>query len=728
MKARAVGVVIAALVVAIGFGDVLVGRSLVPGDALARDPVFAGAFPHGPARGAWDTSGALVHYPAQLEAARQIRAGRLPLWNPRVGLGMPLLAEAHAAPLSPVLWPFVVWPGERAWSLGQLVRPFLMALGAWLLARRRGACGAGGALAAVTYALSGLAMSRFDLPTEGAAYALLPFVALAAWDVVDGRRGVALAALVGLAFLSCHPELAAVAIAGGLALGVGLACAPRPAELARAARAVVPALILGTIASAVVIVPLLAYAFGDGATYKTDATQAARFAGDLRAFPSAPELLRVGVAPLFCALVAALRGQAARRLLGLPVAALVLLFLAQGFLPAPWGALLPPRYALFVASLACALAAAEGLDALRATPAPRALAIAACATAVLWALADLAAWGRLHKLGDVVVGEIAQVAIVGAAIVFFLRRPRAAAWGVAAVTALTLAISARRVRLGAGAGIPHTPAAAALAAHAPVRVLGLGPWLDRVPLTPNIAGVFGLSDVRAVAAIAPARYRAFMSKLDGVRVQPTSTLLERADAPLLTLLGIDVIVARPEHFPATGWTETYRDERVVIGRRATPSPRAYAPAHLVTAHDARDAAARLDVLAADHALPATAVVEAPSHALAAANGRARVAITRDAPDEVTLAVDADADTVVILADAWASGWSATVDGAATAAWPANVVLRAAPVPAGRHTLVWRYRPVSARVGAWLSAAAWLTLAALALFRRKPAATSGRASA
>ena len=719
MSARAAGLAIAALVVVLGFGDVLLGRSLVPGEALARDPVFAGAFPHGPARGAWDTSGALVHYPAELEAARQLRAGRLPWWNPRVGVGMPLLAEAHAAPLSPVLWPFVVWPGERAWSLGQLVRPFLMALGAWLLARRRGASPAGAALAAGVYTLSGLAASRFDLPTEGAAYALLPFVALAAWRVVaDGRSWAPLGALVGLAFLACHPELAAVAIAGGCALGLGLACAARPAELVRAAGAIAPALILGVVAAAVVLVPLVAYVFGDGATYKTDATQAARFAGDLRAFPSAPELLRVGVAPLFCALLAALRGQAARRLLGIPVAALVILFLAQGFLPAPWGALLPPRYALFVASLACALTAAEGLDALRTAPAARLLAIAACATAVLWALADLASWGRLHKLVDVVAGEAAQVVAVGVALLVVVRRPRAAAWLVTAITAGSLAVAARRTRAGAGAGIPMTPAAVALAREAPARVLGLGPWLDRVPLTPNVAGVLGLSDVRAVAAIAPARYRTFMKRVDGVRVQPTSTLLERADAPLLGLLGVDVVVARPEHFPSTGWREVFRDERVVIGRRATPSPRAFAPIHLVPAVDAVDAATRLDALAAEGTLATTAVVEAPAALLAGLGGPARVAITRDTPDDVVLSVDADAPALVVLADTWASGWTATVDGAPTSAWPADLLLRAAAVPAGHHELRWRYRPTSALAGAWISLAAWLTLAAIAVATRR----------
>src|SRR5262245_50061682 len=87
--------------------------SLVPSGALRKDPGSAPALPPGdPTRELWDTSGVLVHLPAQSVAARELRRGRLPLWNPFVGAGVPLLAEAHSTPLSPLLLPFFLHPGE----------------------------------------------------------------------------------------------------------------------------------------------------------------------------------------------------------------------------------------------------------------------------------------------------------------------------------------------------------------------------------------------------------------------------------------------------------------------------------------------------------------------------------------------------------------------------------------------------------------------------------------
>jgi uncharacterized membrane protein YfhO len=51
-----------------------------------------------------------------------------------------------------------------------------------------------------------------------------------------------------------------------------------------------------------------------------------------------------------------------------------------------------------------------------------------------------------------------------------------------------------------------------------------------------------------------------------------------------------------------------------------------------------------------------------------------------------------------LDDAWAPGWSVTVDGRPARALQADVVMRGVVVPAGEHEIVWRYRvPVCASV-------------------------------
>jgi uncharacterized membrane protein YfhO len=63
----------------------------------------------------------------------------------------------------------------------------------------------------------------------------------------------------------------------------------------------------------------------------------------------------------------------------------------------------------------------------------------------------------------------------------------------------------------------------------------------------------------------------------------------------------------------------------------------------------------------------------------------------------------------VLDDAWARGWSVTVDGRPARALRADVVMRGVTVPAGTHEIVWRYRVPGLRTGALLSGLGLLTL-------------------
>ncbi len=67
-----------------------------------------------------------------------------------------------------------------------------------------------------------------------------------------------------------------------------------------------------------------------------------------------------------------------------------------------------------------------------------------------------------------------------------------------------------------------------------------------------------------------------------------------------------------------------------------------------------------------------------------------------------------------LGDAWYPGWEAELDVQPVEILRANAAFRAVPVPAGRHTLVFRYRPRSLLAGIWISALSALILLPLAL--------------
>lgn len=92
-------------------------------------------------------------------------------------------------------------------------------------------------------------------------------------------------------------------------------------------------------------------------------------------------------------------------------------------------------------------------------------------------------------------------------------------------------------------------------------------------------------------------------------------------------------------------------------------------------------------------------------------------VTAYAPNRIELQVTAAANGLLLLSEIDYPGWQATVDGAPVEILRADYVLRAVPVAAGEHTVVFTFSPLSFRLGAIISAlAALLILAGLFLKR------------
>ena len=110
---------------------------------------------------------------------------------------------------------------------------------------------------------------------------------------------------------------------------------------------------------------------------------------------------------------------------------------------------------------------------------------------------------------------------------------------------------------------------------------------------------------------------------------------------------------------------------------------------------------------------ADAVVEgaAPS----GAHGTVR--FVRDDPEREDLRAELDRPGLVVLNDQLADGWSVTVDGRSAQPLRVDSVMRGVSVPAGAHTVSWRYRAPGLSVGLVLSAVGLLLIAGLALWDR-----------
>lgn len=83
-------------------------------------------------------------------------------------------------------------------------------------------------------------------------------------------------------------------------------------------------------------------------------------------------------------------------------------------------------------------------------------------------------------------------------------------------------------------------------------------------------------------------------------------------------------------------------------------------------------------------------------------GEARITLLSEGSNYLELKLDAPAPGYLVQADVWYPGWQATIDGKPLDILRANYLFRAVPAPAGEHTYVLVYRPLSFYSGAALS--------------------------
>ncbi|MGD2207749.1 MAG: hypothetical protein PVH17_13320, partial [Anaerolineae bacterium] len=149
-------------------------------------------------------------YPYRHFVSEGLRAGRLPLWNPYLFMGAPLLANSQAAVLYPLHWP-LIWlstPKQIAWSI--VLHIWLAGAGTYLFVRRAMRLPPGAALfAAAVFSLGGFLGAQVEHVNQLNASAWLPWLLLCLECAMGqgSQRWLALlggGAVVGLALLAGH--------------------------------------------------------------------------------------------------------------------------------------------------------------------------------------------------------------------------------------------------------------------------------------------------------------------------------------------------------------------------------------------------------------------------------------------------------------------------------------------------------------------------------------------
>src|SRR5437667_3821502 len=153
--------------------------------------------------------GMLFNVPLRVAAANIVRSGNLPLWNPYIFSGMPLLAAAQGGLLFPPNWFYLLFAPAVATNLMVVSTYVIAALGAYLYARRVGASVAGAMITSLVWQMSGCLVGQISHINIVQTAAMLPWVLWALESFVGSheyKRGALLAGMVALQVFAGHQQ------------------------------------------------------------------------------------------------------------------------------------------------------------------------------------------------------------------------------------------------------------------------------------------------------------------------------------------------------------------------------------------------------------------------------------------------------------------------------------------------------------------------------------------
>jgi hypothetical protein len=697
--------------------------------------------------------------PARALVRDALVAGRLPRWNPFVGLGFSVPAEPLYGLFYPPHLATTLAFADVAWgaSLDAWLHLLLGALGCAALASRLGARSIGAVVAGAAWSLSGPIQSEWTCGVRLYGLAWLPWCAVAAVDLAAAppgapwRRAALRAAVpVALAMLAGEPFIALFGVLFGAALALGASDRARwPRTLAGLAAAALG----GTLLAAPTLAPMIA-----GAASSQRAAPLTRAAAeamsmhpwrllDLGVFGGVGLAWSLRIDPLVNALLdpapllesmylgsavvllAALGVGRARARVALVALALAGVVLALGrhtpvhgvwrLVALPFRYMRSPEKYLALTTVAVAVLAGLGVERLRdRRPALLAVTCAAGIYVALWVTAR--AWmpmglSRVMPQGAVI--GLATAAMLGTAAALGERRATLAAVLVVAAVALDLGENTRRFpRWGDGASLRREPAmAAAVRATGPRgaaprlyrsdalersrRSLGDALGFLRVTMRANTNGLYGVAEVPGYDVGVPPE---------------TSAVAERRRIDALRVLSVDAALmpTRAGALPA-GLERLYEvAPGATLYRVLETLPRAYvaresvglsieaARAHLL---DAEVVSGRRVLLIGP---PTTGIPSNPGVMAAACRP------VSSGDGERVVDCDAPAGGHAVFIEQWTRGWRATVDErAAGPVLQANLVGLAvplAPSPRPQRVRVWVTAP-GERAGVVLGALAWAAL-------------------
>jgi hypothetical protein len=650
-----------------------------------------------------------------------VRAGAPMLWNPYQLCGMPWLGTLQAGFFYPPHVLYLLLPTPWALALSTALHLALAAGGAAAFARRAGLSATAATLAAAVFGLAGPLRTTQLWPYLLESSAWLPLGALAVLDLTAGgtggrsRRGsVRLAFASGMSWLAGCPQATVLACYAWLALFTARLLVVRPpiGDAWRATAGVAAGLVGGVLLSAVTLLPALEFA-REGMR-RTSALDVAAM------YP-------FGVTP-------------PRRIwtLWLSSGSRVLSLAALGLMPL---ALLSesPALALWGIGLS-GLSAAFALG--PATPLFR-----------LYLLLPLVGWFRVPSR-VLVVGQFALGIVAGLGLDAAARRIR---WPYGAPLVVLVLLGAvalggiRRPRQSwplpyRADAAPYSQAQRDAYARLASTLDGFRAWpfspgllqFSLPPKLPSVARLRSVTDYEPLLLRRQHEYFVFfaegiqraprasdnsiVSSLAAQQGQPRPATRRRLlDLTAVRFMLVHAVTSRRADVAAFLREAGYEArpplmDGLLLYENPHTVPRAFVTYRASPAPATEELLPILSRASFDPLLESWVEGDPGLGAEGAPRGSAAT-IVRDDPQAVEIDATLAAPGLVVLADTFYPGWTATVDGAPAPILATNHLFRGVPAPAGTHRIRFAYRPRSLAIGATLSVMTLLALVAATCWPR-----------
>jgi len=176
------------------------------------------------------------NFPLRVLAGRLIAEGQLPLWNPYIFGGTPLMASVYPGVFYPPNWLFALLPGLAAMHIVVITTYHIALIGTYLYARRIGLDRLSSLVAGMIFTFGAFMVAHLEQTSRIAAAAWLPWILLAiehlyhrtSWKWISlGALVVALQLFAGEPQMTCYSAMTAGAYAIFCAFFRGVPLKPR---------------------------------------------------------------------------------------------------------------------------------------------------------------------------------------------------------------------------------------------------------------------------------------------------------------------------------------------------------------------------------------------------------------------------------------------------------------------------------------------------------------------